>query len=67
MGTKKEQTRGTFLKPLTELELASIMMDACARYTVHLHNNSKLTKQKWDMVELVAEEIMRRKNAKEEP
>lgn len=58
------------MKPIDKLnkkELISIMMELCAKYTIRLHDNQKSANDAWEMIEFVAEDIIRRKNIKKQP
>ena len=50
------------LKPISEKELAIIMMEVCAVYNECQHGIPTAIKDAWTRVEYVAEEIMRRHN-----
>ena len=50
------------LKPISEKELAIIMMEACAVYNECQHGIPALIKDAWYRVEHVAKEIMRRRD-----
>lgn len=52
------------LKPISEQELATTMMEVCAIYTECRHAISTATEDAWIRVEYVAEEITRRQNMK---
>lgn len=67
MGKSKEQITDIQLKYATEKELASVMMDMCARHIVDIHDNPRAKKTTWTEIERIAEEITRRKNIKKEP
>ena len=50
------------LKPISEQELAVIMMEACAVYNECQHSIPTSIKDAWTGVEYVAEEIIRRRD-----
>ena len=50
------------LKPISEKELAVIMMEACAVYNECLHSIPTVADEAWIRVEYVAEEIIRRRD-----
>ena len=50
------------LKPISEKELAVIMMEACAVYNECQHSIPTATEDAWIRVEYVAEEITRRRD-----
>ena len=50
------------LKPISEKELAVIMMEACAVYNECQHSIPTATGGAWIRVEYVAQEIIRRRN-----
>lgn len=50
------------LKPISEMELAIIMMEACAVYNECQHGIPTSIKDAWIRVEYVAEEILLRAN-----
>jgi hypothetical protein len=54
------------LKPISEKELAIIMMEACAVYNECQHGIPEAIKDAWIRVEYVAEEIMLRANVVED-
>ena len=67
MGMTGKPLTDVQLRYATKSELASATMVACAEYKVWLHGKSRTPCYTWGEVERVAEEITRRKNAKEEP
>ena len=54
------------LKPISEMELAIIMMEACAVYNECQHGIPTAIKDAWTRVEYVAEEILLRANVVED-
>ena len=50
------------LKPISEKELAIVMMEACAVYNECQHSIPTATKDAWIRVEYVAQEIIRRRD-----
>ena len=54
------------LKPISEEELAIVMMEACAVYNECQHGIPTLVKDAWTRVEYVAEEILLRANVVED-
>lgn len=50
------------LKPISEQELAIVMMEACAVYNECQHSIPTSIEDAWTRVEYVAEEITRRHN-----